>query len=80
MYNQGVAGKWSGERETELKIAKVINNNVVSVLKEGNQELVIMGRGIAFQKKTGDPADEARIEKVLTLDNKDVSEVQNPFV
>ncbi|GAA0131265.1 hypothetical protein BavelB3_18440 [Bacillus velezensis] len=42
--------------------------------------MVIMGRGIAFQKKTGDPADESRIEKVLTLDNKDVSEVQNPFV
>lgn len=57
-----------------MKIAKVINNNVVSVLKEGNQELVIMGRGIAFQKKTGDPVDEARIEKVFTLDNKDVSE------
>ncbi|MBA5711218.1 transcriptional antiterminator LicT [Bacillus velezensis] len=57
-----------------MKIAKVINNNVVSVLNEGNQELVIMGRGIAFQKKTGDPVDEARIEKVFTLDNKDVSE------
>ncbi len=72
MYNQGVKGKWSGGRETEL--TKIINNNVVSVLKEGNQELVIMGRGIAFQKKTGDPVDEARIEKVFTLDNKDVSE------
>ncbi|ANF38702.1 licT protein [Bacillus sp. CN2] len=46
-YFKCVAGKWSGGRETEFKIAKVINN-VVSVLKEGNQELVIMGRGIPF--------------------------------
>ena len=51
MYNQGVAGKWSGGRETELKIAKVINNNVVSVLKEGNQELVIMVGALLFKRK-----------------------------
>ncbi|MEB4595374.1 hypothetical protein OOK75_09175 [Bacillus amyloliquefaciens] len=30
-----------------MKIAKVINN-VVSVLKEGNQELVIIGRAFHF--------------------------------
>ncbi|MCP6680752.1 BglG family transcription antiterminator LicT [Bacillus nakamurai] len=57
-----------------MKISKVINNNVISVINEGEQELVIMGRGIAFQKKTGDPVDETRIEKIFTLDNKDVSE------
>ncbi|MBY8911917.1 PRD domain-containing protein [Bacillus sp. YC2] len=57
-----------------MKIAKIINNNVISVINEGERELVIMGRGIAFQKKTGDPVDETRIEKIFTLDNKDVSE------
>ena len=34
----------------DVKIAKVINNNVISVLNEQGQELVVMGRGIAFQK------------------------------
>ncbi|MDM5303813.1 transcriptional antiterminator LicT [Bacillus subtilis] len=57
-----------------MKIAKVINNNVISVVNEQGKELVIMGRGLAFQKKTGDDVDEYRIEKVFTLDNKDVSE------
>ncbi|MCP9298090.1 MULTISPECIES: BglG family transcription antiterminator LicT [Bacillus] len=57
-----------------MKIAKVINNNVISVVNEQGNELVIMGRGLAFQKKSGDEVDEARIEKVFTLDNKDVSE------
>ncbi|MBY4602947.1 MULTISPECIES: transcriptional antiterminator LicT [Bacillus] len=57
-----------------MKIAKVINNNVISVVNEQGKELVIMGRGLAFQKKSGDDVDEARIEKVFTLDNKDVSE------
>ncbi|MBS4207062.1 BglG family transcription antiterminator LicT [Bacillus sp. FJAT-50079] len=56
-----------------MKIAKVINNNVVSVMKN-DTELVIMGRGIAFQKRPGDQVDQDRIEKVFTLNNKQTSE------
>lgn len=55
-----------------MKIAKVINNNVISVI-EGGQELVIMGRGIAFQKRPGDDVDEGKIEKVFKLENKDMT-------
>ena len=47
----------------QLIISKVINNNVVSAYDDEQHELVIMGRGIAFQKKSGDPIDEERIEK-----------------
>ncbi|MEH7305540.1 BglG family transcription antiterminator LicT [Neobacillus drentensis] len=57
-----------------MKIAKVINNNVISVLDAQNKELVIMGRGIAFQKRPGEEVDESKIEKTFKLDNKDVSE------
>jgi len=57
-----------------MKIAKVINNNVISVIDAHNKELVIMGRGIAFQKRPGDLLDESKIEKTFKLDNKDVSE------
>ncbi|MFJ8531003.1 BglG family transcription antiterminator LicT [Bacillus sp. NPDC094106] len=57
-----------------MKIAKVINNNVVSVFNDQSEELVIMGRGIAFQKRPGDSVDEERIEKVFELKNKDVSD------
>ena len=57
-----------------MKIAKVINNNVISVMDENNKELVIMGRGIAFQKRPGDVVEEEKIEKIFKLDNKDVSE------
>jgi beta-glucoside operon transcriptional antiterminator len=58
----------------DMKIAKVINNNVISVIDAHNKELVIMGRGIAFQKRPGDILDESKIEKTFKLDNKDVSE------
>ncbi|AIQ48220.1 transcription antiterminator LicT [Paenibacillus sp. FSL R7-0273] len=57
-----------------MKIEKVLNNNVVTVLDASQNELVIMGRGIAFKKHTGDLIDEDKIEKVFSLDNKEVSQ------
>jgi beta-glucoside operon transcriptional antiterminator len=57
-----------------MKIAKVINNNVISVMDEQNKELVIMGRGIAFQKRPGDVVEQEKVEKIFKLDNKDISE------
>ncbi|MBU7595341.1 BglG family transcription antiterminator LicT [Metabacillus halosaccharovorans] len=57
-----------------MKIEKVYNNNVVSAYNEENTELVIMGKGLAFQKKPGDEIEEEKIEKVFTLKNNDISE------
>ena len=54
-----------------MKIDKVINNNVVSALDEQGKELVIMGRGSAFQKKAGQRLDEKRIEKIFRLESPD---------
>lgn len=44
-------------------ISKVINNNVVLSHNEQGQEVVLMGRGIAFQGKPGDSIDGQKIEK-----------------
>ena len=35
-------------------INKVINNNVLSTHDENNREIVLMGKGIGFQKKVGE--------------------------
>src|SRR5699024_2970459 len=56
--------KWAG---IKLKIDKVINNNVVSVINEQNKELVIMGTGLGFQKKPGDNIDTEKINKIFSL-------------
>ncbi|VFS34818.1 transcriptional antiterminator BglG [Enterobacter cancerogenus] len=50
-----------------MKIAKILNNNVVVVLDERGREQVVMGRGLAFQKRMGDALDTALIEKVFAL-------------
>jgi beta-glucoside operon transcriptional antiterminator len=60
--------------EASMKIDKVINNNVVSVINEQRKELVIMGRGIGFQKKPGQCIDKEKIEKIFTLESKEASE------
>ncbi|WP_368541851.1 BglG family transcription antiterminator LicT [Enterobacter soli] len=50
-----------------MKIAKILNNNVVVVQDERGREQVVMGRGLAFQKRVGEALDTALIEKVFAL-------------
>jgi len=52
-----------------MKIAKILNNNVVVALDERGSEQVVMGRGLAFQKRAGDTLETALIEKVFALQN-----------
>lgn len=53
-----------------MKITKVINNNFVCSLNEKNKEVVVMGKGIGFKAKEGDPIDPERIEKTFIMDGK----------
>jgi len=50
-----------------MKIAKILNNNVAVVLGDNGKEQVVMGRGLAFQKRVGDTLDAQQIEKVFAL-------------
>ncbi|MEY8700097.1 PRD domain-containing protein [Streptococcus ferus] len=52
-----------------LKIDKVYNNNVVQASNTEGEELIVMGRGLGFQKKPGDILDSDRIEKTFILQN-----------
>lgn len=53
-----------------MKIHKVLNNNVVVAKNENDQEIIAMGRGIAFKKKCGETIPEDMIDKVYTLADK----------
>jgi len=50
-------------------ISKVFNNNVVLSKNDKEQEIVVMGSGIAFQKKAGDVIQEEKIEKIFLMDS-----------
>ncbi|MGM9926437.1 MAG: BglG family transcription antiterminator LicT [Bacillus sp. (in: firmicutes)] len=57
-----------------MKIKKVYNNNVVLTEKDTEKEMVVMGCGIAFQKKVGDEIDSSKIEKTFVLENHSISD------
>lgn len=48
-----------------LKIVKILNNNAAVCSDGTGTEKIVMGRGLAFQQKTGSIIDTNRIEKFL---------------
>ena len=60
--------------EKNVKIKKVLNNNVV-IAQNDNEETILMGLGLGFGKKAGEVVEDKKIEKIFAL--KVTSEQQN---
>ncbi|PKE28988.1 transcription antiterminator LicT [Rahnella sp. AA] len=56
-----------------MKIAKILNNNVVVVVNDQQREQVVMGCGLAFMKKAGDELDDGKVEKIFALQNDELN-------
>ncbi len=54
-------------------INKILNNNVVITLDDKGEEIIVMGKGIGYQKSKGEPVDETKVNKVFRISNKEVS-------
>ncbi len=54
-----------------MQIVKVFNNNVVQVLSQQNEEIIVMGKGLGFQKRSGQEIDATKIEKTFYLQGSD---------
>ncbi|CAM4518999.1 BglG family transcription antiterminator LicT [Paenibacillus typhae] len=54
-----------------MNIIKILNNNVAVTYDKHGQEIIVMGKGIAYQKRIGDPLDEQSIDKIYSLSTKD---------
>ena len=57
-----------------MRIHKVINHNIVISQDESGNEVILMGRGIAYQKKKNDMVDETLIEKRFHLEKEVISD------
>ncbi len=55
-----------------MKIARIYNNNVILARDMSGNEVVVIGKGLAFNKKVGDSVDKTRTEKIFTLQSKNV--------
>lgn len=51
----------------DMIFKKRLNNNVVVAVDEKQNEKILMGKGLGFQMKVGDPVNEKLIEKVFSL-------------
>jgi Transcriptional antiterminator len=54
-----------------MTIYKILNNNTVVVLDKNNNEIILKGKGIAYQSRNGDLLDEKKIEKTFVLESKE---------
>lgn len=59
-----------------MKIAKVLNNNIAIAVNDKNEDVIVMGCGVAFKKNWGDDIDESKIERIFT---KSVPELSGKF-
>ena len=57
-------------------IRRILNNNAFVSTNANGQEIVVMGKGIAFQKKAGDRVPHARAEQVFQLSQENTSRFQ----
>lgn len=49
-----------------MKIKKVLNNGAVITTNRDGEEIVVLGKGLAFGKKPGDQIDESKIYKIFS--------------
>lgn len=49
---------------------KIFNNNVVLTQNDNHVEIVVMGRGLAFQKKVGEEIEGSKVEKTFVIHSK----------
>ncbi len=59
-----------------MKIKKVLNNNVVSSEDKYGREIIVMGKGIGFQKKLNEEVNENIIEKVFRMPRENASQYE----
>ena len=68
-------------KRLEMQIIKILNNNVV-ISEENQEEIVLMGRGLAFGRKAGQEIPLDLIEKnfILSADRKQLINEIDPEI
>lgn len=49
-----------------MKFVKILNNNIAIVVNERDEDVIVMGCGVAYGKKYGDQVEEGKIERIFT--------------
>lgn len=57
-----------------MKVVKTFNNNIALVEDDACQEMILMGKGVAFGLKKGDTVDERKVEKKFVFDTRELND------
>ncbi len=60
-----------------MKIIRILNNNVAIVIDDHDNECIVAGKGIAFQKRNGQLIDPKQIDKIFRLAREDIPQHEN---
>jgi beta-glucoside operon transcriptional antiterminator len=60
-----VQGLFFWEVMKHMRVKSILNNSALIAFSEKSEECVLIGKGIAFNKRPGDPVDETKAEKVF---------------
>lgn len=56
-----------------MEVKRNLNNNVVITEDKNGKEIIVMGKGIGYQKSKGDVTDESKVNKIFRIANQDIS-------
>lgn len=51
------------------QLIRLLNNNAALVKTQNGEQVIVMGLGVAFQKKKGDVINQDKVEKVFSIKN-----------
>ena len=54
-------------------IKRILNNNAVMSVDESGEDIIVKGKGIAFQKKSGDEINQNKIDKIFVIKNQEIN-------
>lgn len=58
-----------------MKIKSILNNSALIALNEKNEEVILIGRGISFNKHPKDEVDASKVEKVFQMNSQKTNEL-----
>ncbi|QWQ92261.1 PRD domain-containing protein [Clostridioides difficile] len=61
------------KRRIIMIINKILNNNVIITLDDNDEEVIVMGKGIGYQKSKGNLIDKTKVNKVFRISNNEIS-------
>ena len=56
-----------------MEVKRNLNNNVVITEDKNGKEIIVMGKGIGYQKSKDDIIDESKVNKIFRIANQDIS-------